>query len=386
MRKILIIPFTILSAALCVALNYMLTPSVDLTTDKAFETNSVISPMETLGGISADDIYTEDPFQVAAIDNGDTGPAGSIRGLGQNNRLASAASYAAFMDSKIDLSKVSVKLQTSILTDMINSYNYGKNKITLVSGTDGGLKGDTSALEALVGKSGKTVSFMAIRLKDGASVGYNVDDFFQSCSTIKIPMTLYAAKLIQQGKLSYNDIFTYTSDAYLGGSGVIKNYDIGTRFKLKTLVTYAITESDNIAHQIICQNLGSNNLYEYLDEIGCDIKAENYESRTYWPDSNARSSALWWSQVYLFKDSGDVGHWYWNLLQNAPSRIDTALSHAKACYTKSGSSSYCLHEAGIIMGEQPYLVVIFTRSSSASNNTESYFYQVARAIDALICS
>ena len=95
---------------------------------------------------------------------------------------------------------------------------------------------------------------------------------------------------------------------------------------------------------------------------------------------------MWWSQVYQFKNSGDVGKWYWGLFGDAPSRIDTALGHAKECYTKSGSSTYSMHEAGIIMGDEPYLVVIFTNSTSSSANTESYFYQVAREIDKLICS
>ena len=97
-----------------------------------------------------------------------------------------------------------------------------------------------------------------------------MDSFYQSCSTIKTPLTLYAAQLIQQGELSYNDIFTYTYSAYISGSGVIKNYPTGTRFKLKTLVTYAITESDNIAYQMLCQNLGVKNFYNYLDKLGCD--------------------------------------------------------------------------------------------------------------------
>ncbi|MDD4124784.1 MAG: class A beta-lactamase-related serine hydrolase [Eubacteriales bacterium] len=384
MRKALIIPFTIMAVAACVMLNSALSPTQDFVTDKALETNSRISAMEAFDNIPLDELFTEDPFRVTVIGNGDTEPVTAIPGLNQNNKITGAASYAAFMDSKIDLSKVDLQLQTSILTDMINTYQYGKDKITLISGTGSGLKGDTSALEALVNKTGKTVSFMAIRLRDGASIGYNVDDFFQSCSTVKTPLTLYAAQLIDQGELSYNDVFTYTDAAYISGSGVIKNYGTGARFKLKTLITYAITESDNIAYQMLCINLGVSNYYKYLDELGCDVRPEDKSTNRYWPDSNARSSALWWSQVYLFKNSGEVGSWYWNLFNIAPSRIDTALAHSKPCYTKSGSSSYCMHEAGIVMGDDPYLVVIFTSSSTASGNTESYFYQVAREIDALI--
>lgn len=386
MRKTLVIPFTIIAVAICILLNTAFSSPDDFVTDKAFETNSTITGMEAVNNIPLDEVFTEDPFKVALVDNGNINPAREISGIEQRNKITGAASYAAFMDSEIDLSKVDVKVQTSILTDMINNYNFGKDKITFIPGTTGTLKGDTSTLQALIDKKGKNVSFLAIRLRDGAAAGYNVDSFYQSCSTIKTPLTLYAAQLIQQGELSYNDIFTYTSSAYISGSGVIKNYPTGTRFKLKTLVTYAITESDNIAYQMLCQNLGVKNFYNYLDKLGCDTLSDDRDTNRYWPDSNCRSSALWWSQVYQFKNSGDVGKWYWGLFGDASSRIDTALGHAKECYTKSGSSTYSMHEAGIIMGDEPYLVVIFTNSTSSSANTESYFYQVAREIDKLICS
>lgn len=386
MRKTLIIPFTILALALCLILNAALTPEQDFVTDKGFEVNLQIDGMDNLSNIPLDDVFTDEPYRLDRIGNIDTNPATVINGLLQNRNINEAASYASFKSSEIDLSKVDVKIQTSILTDMINNYDFGKNQITIIPGTSGTLKGDTSTLQSLINKSGKKVSFLAIRLSDGACVGYNVDDFYQSCSTIKTPLTLYAAQLIDQGKLSYNDVFTYTSAAYISGSGVIKNYDLGTRFKLKTLITYAITESDNIAYQMLCMNLGVNNFYNYLDKLGCDVKSEDRTANRYWPDSNARSSALWWSQVYQFKNSGEVGSWYWNLFGQAHSRIGIALSKTKECYTKSGSSTYSLHEAGIVMGDEPYLVVIYTNSSTAAGNTESYFYQVARAIDALICS
>jgi len=169
-------------------------------TDKAFETNSTITGMEAVNNIPLDEVFTEDPFKVALVDNGNINPAREISGIEQRNKITGAASYAAFMDSEIDLSKVEVKVQTSIFTDMINNYNFGKDKITFIPGTTGTLKGDTSTLQALIDKKGKNVSFLAIRLRDGAAAGYNVDSFYQSCSTIKTPLTLYAAQLIQQGR------------------------------------------------------------------------------------------------------------------------------------------------------------------------------------------
>ena len=150
MRKTLVIPFTIIAVAICILLNTAFSSPDDFVTDKAFETNSTITGMEAVNNIPLDEVFTEDPFKVALVDNGNINPAREISGIEQRNKITGAASYAAFMDSEIDLSKVDVKVQTSILTDMINNYNFGKDKITFIPGTTGTLKGDTSTLQALI--------------------------------------------------------------------------------------------------------------------------------------------------------------------------------------------------------------------------------------------
>lgn len=386
MRKLITFPFLVAFLIVCVSLNALFNPGAVCSVDENPKASPYIGALKKSANIPLGDILTDDLYKIEFIENSENPAANKIPGLSQNNKLPGSASYADFMNSKIDLSKMNVEVQTSILTDMLNNYVYAENQITLISGTGDGLKGNTAPLEDLINTKGKDVSFLAIRLRDGASAGYNVDKFFQSCSTIKIPLTLYAANHIQQGNLSFDDVFTYSEGSYIDGSGVIKNYPFGTRFRLKTLLTYAIKDSDNIAYQMLCYNLGVSNLYNYLEKLGAAVKAEDLESFRFWPDSNARSSALWWSQVYSFKNSGEVGKWYWDLIGSSPSRIYTALAHSKPCYTKSGSSTYTLHEAGIVMGDDPYLVVIYTKSSTEAANTEYFFYNVAREVDKLINS
>lgn len=150
MRKTLIIPFTILALALCLILNAALTPEQDFVTDKGFEVNLQIDGMDNLSNIPLDDVFTDEPYRLDRIGNIDTNPATVINGLLQNRNINEAASYASFKSSEIDLSKVDVKIQTSILTDMINNYDFGKNQITIIPGTSGTLKGDTSTLQSLI--------------------------------------------------------------------------------------------------------------------------------------------------------------------------------------------------------------------------------------------
>ena len=101
MRKTLVIPFTIIAVAICILLNTAFSSPDDFVTDKAFETNSTITGMEAVNNIPLDEVFTEDPFKVALVDNGNINPAREISGIEQRNKITGAASYAAFMDSKL---------------------------------------------------------------------------------------------------------------------------------------------------------------------------------------------------------------------------------------------------------------------------------------------
>lgn len=382
MRKLIIIPFMIVAIVMCFSLNALFTATEVTAVNDLPKTLEEISQLNKTEGLPESELPIDAPCAVSNVTGGEAEK--NVDGLKPFIDSSTAASYAKFMESNIDLDDVSVDTQTSILADMIKKYKFDSDKVSVISGTGKDFSGSTDALQELVDQKNHEVSFLAIRLRDGAAIGYKVDEFRQSCSTIKVPMTLYAAKLIQKGELKYTTPFTYTRESYMNGSGVIAyDYEYGQRFKLKTLISYAIEYSDNVAYQMLCVNLGVENMYDYIESIGGKVPYESKKEERFWPDSDCRSAALWWNQVYLFKDSDEVGEWYWDLLEDAPSRIKTALSGKKECYTKTGSSTYCMHEAGIVMGDEPYMIIVFTKSYSS---IQSYFNKIVRAIDALICS
>ncbi len=351
------------------------------TVDGNFESISGVSLMSTVSGISEVTVFQGEPSSVTAIENNSDSPAYLASGLKQTNTLSDSAVRSYLMSSGVSVSSNTVEVTSSSLDHVIQLLSLnGDGLLTIPGGTGRQISGDTSALEALLSKSGMSVGFLAVRMSDGAAVAYHPDTYFQSCSTVKAPYCLYIAKLIEEGKLDPNKSIAYTSSDYMSGSGAIKNYNYGTHFKVKTLVEYSISKSDNIAHNMLTSAIGTDGFYDMLDRMNCNITSE----KLVWPDSNARSAVLWWSQIYSFRNQGSTGKWLWNLLNINYSKISSALGDSKTCYSKTGSSTYCSHESGIVMGNEPYIVAIYTKTTSPYGVSDSYFNSIVREIDKLI--
>lgn len=351
------------------------------TVDGNFESLSGISVMDTVSGISEVTVFQDEPSSVTAVKNNSDSPAYLASGLTQINNLSESAIRSYFMSTTEPISSVKVKVTSSPLDHAIQLLPLNANGIITVQGSSGKkISSDTSALQALLNKSGMSVGFLAIRISDGAAIAYQPNKDFQSCSTIKAPYCLYIAKLIDEGKLDQNKSLPYTASDYISGSGVIKGYKYGTFFKVKTLVEYSIVKSDNIAHNMLSSAIGTDGFYDMLDRMNCNMTTGD----SAWPDSNARSAVLWWSQIYSFRNQGSAGKWLWNLFGSNYSKINSALGDSKPCYSKTGSSTYCSHEAGVVMGNEPYIIAIYMKTTSPYGVSDSYFNSVVREIDKLI--
>ncbi len=354
-------------------------PSVDPYVNRADD----VYFMNTVPGIDENLLFSGDKTPVSEIKMDSDKPAFLTNGIKGTNALLDSASRPHLM-SNVPISSNKVSVTSSTLDYVISKLDLSGNGIKIINGGNP-LSADTSALQALVSKNGMDVGFLAVRLSDGAAISYQAEKMFQSCSVIKAPYALYVAKLVSEGKLSLNKSFAYTSSMRVPGTvdtGNIQYYPFGTHFKVKTLVEYSILDSDNIAHNMLVNYIGGAGYMDMLDRIGTDVT----DSRGYvWPESNAISAVKWWSQIYSFKDSGETGKWLWGLFENNYSKIRPALNNAKKCYTKTGSSTYCMHETAIVMGNEPYIIAIYTKTSKPySSKDQATFNSIVKEIDRII--
>lgn len=115
------------------------------------------------------------------------------------------------------------------------------------------LKGE---LETLISKfSGKAA--VDIRTKENESiVSYNENMVFPTASTIKIFVLGAVLEQVQAGVLSLDDEITMEASQQIGGSGILKEFKIGSLYSIKDTATAMIVLSDNTATNMLIDLVG----------------------------------------------------------------------------------------------------------------------------------
>lgn len=120
--------------------------------------------------------------------------------------------------------------------------------------------------------SGVNADFMYTDLESDYSFGEGEDSEIYAASVTKLPAVLYAYKLADDGKLDLDKELTYLAKYSAGGSGIIQNDSIGTKYKLSTVLEYTIRYSDNIGYAMLLDELGGRNqVKEYWESLGYEI-------------------------------------------------------------------------------------------------------------------
>ena len=120
--------------------------------------------------------------------------------------------------------------------------------------------------------NGVNANFMYTDLESDYSFGKGEDSELYAASVTKLPAVLYAYKLADDGKLDLDKELTYLAKYKTGGSGIIQNDSIGTKYKLRTILEYTIRYSDNIGYAMLLDELGGRSVVkEYWANLGYDI-------------------------------------------------------------------------------------------------------------------
>jgi beta-lactamase class A len=94
-------------------------------------------------------------------------------------------------------------------------------------------------------------------LKTNDRVDLRGDEQFPTGSTIKVAMLCVVMEKVEKGELNYYQKFPLTEDDISGGTGFLRNYQIGKQVTLKELLHQMITASDNTATRMVLKAIGS---------------------------------------------------------------------------------------------------------------------------------
>lgn len=119
-----------------------------------------------------------------------------------------------------------------------------------------------------IDKYENTIGIYADDLK-GNKIEINVNKTFETASCIKLFILIDLYKQIFEGKKNENDILKYDEVKHTGGSGVIKDLELGLEMTAKNTAIMMIVISDNIATNMLIDYLGIESINKTICDLGC---------------------------------------------------------------------------------------------------------------------
>ena len=214
--------------------------------------------------------------------------------------------------------------------------------------------------------------YFAFTYKDiftGFTVSYNENGNIFAASTIKAPANIYIYEMASQDKINLDDELTYTRYYYNNGTGVLKNKEVNTNYKVRELSMYAIRNSDNAAHNMLMDKYGKNNMLNFWRDLGTNVIFTGSDN---WGMINSHDAAIYMSELYRFYLSNET---YGTELMNNFINAKTKFISGKNNYivaNKTGWSGNSQHDVAIVFADNPYIVVAL--SNLGMNDNYMYYF------------
>lgn len=188
----------------------------------------------------------------------------------------------------------------------------------------------------------------------GETYQLNPDTAFFSGSLYKVPLVMLYSDALGRGTLHMNQLLTYSDTAYEEGGPVGEIYVPGDRIPLKQLLYDTIVYSDNTAARILFQALGGWDTFRtQIQGYSLNDMDEHFYENTF-TISYTQDVLL---HLYEHQDA------YALLLDDMKVANPNAYLKQKVDITiaqKYGSYDLYEHAIGIVYGDHPYSISIFT--------------------------
>jgi len=120
---------------------------------------------------------------------------------------------------------------------------------------------------AIAGFHGAT-SLYAKNLDSGATYGIRDNEKVRTASTIKLAIMATVFDSIAKGRAKWTDKLTLRDSDKVGGTGIIREFDDGTRLDIRDLVHVMIVLSDNTATNLLLDKFPAETVNSFMDSLG----------------------------------------------------------------------------------------------------------------------
>jgi beta-lactamase class A len=210
----------------------------------------------------------------------------------------------------------------------------------------------------ILGSNINNVGIAFYDIKSKSSFDINGDKIFTAASTVKVPVAMATAELIQDGKLSLNSTIAFKDSDYEEGAGIlVGSSKLNAPITISDLIKYSLIYSDNIAVNMLLRTITNNERYDFIEEVvghPVDRKANL---------TTAKDSMLILKKLYENKENNStydiiLSHMKKTIYHD---RIDKYIPREIVAH-KIGDYGNYANDIAIVYDSKPYIITVFTKN------------------------
>lgn len=264
------------------------------------------------------------------------------------------------------------------LNDYVNCLNNGV-KVDYFSQD---LKNNINDLKKFTNKYQKKLQYSYKDINTGFHIGFNENTKIFAASTTKAPLAIYTYKLADEKKLDLNKKYTYTSNYYANGTGIIKNQKVNTSYTLRDLTKYSIMYSDNIAYLMISDIVSKKDTSKYFSNLGAKNLFNSKKMDNLYQlfgELSAADGNIYMIDLYKYslnnsKNSNELLSYFKKASLN-----NVKIATKKQVAHKYGWTDKYVNDMALVYDENPYVITI--TSTLGNDDWSSIFQKIAKKID-----
>ncbi len=241
-------------------------------------------------------------------------------------------------------------------------------------------------LEAKLASYDNTISFVVYSIDNSKAIGYNTEARVFCASAIKAPFAFYACTVMEEQGIPLSTEAVYESKHYETGTGDLQYQPIGSVFTLETVISKAMSISDNVGYNMTVDYFDRTKYNEWITDNDMGSLAV---SPTVWSlKSSALDFAKVWGEMYKYFDTdSEYAKFLYNSCTNtdgnfATQMLDVSYSHKQGHNRSGGWHSYS--DAGIVWdGESSYVFAILSDIPGPNATGERMMEDIMTVIDQL---
>ena len=195
---------------------------------------------------------------------------------------------------------------------------------------------------------------------------------FEAASLVKLSILVELARRFETGECKPEDTLVFEERFRVGGSGHLQKEPAGGKYRLADLAEWTITESDNVATDMLFDYLKLDTLEPAMRALGLKQMTVQRTIFAFEEIDKGRDNLISANDLAILlgkiaRKELPRSDWMLEILQKTHRHdlIQAKLPKDLKVAHKGGELTGFLHDAGIVYADRPYVLVILTAGEKA---------------------